>query len=188
MKVFFDMEFTGLHQNTTPISIGCVCEGSTASFYAEFTDYDIDQVDDWIRDNVLIHLRLKREHGDPTQIYHDSAFKDAVRVSGNKEAIASALYTWLYRIHEIDGQSVEMWSDCLAYDWMLLCELFKGALNIPEFIYYIPFDLATLFKVKGIDPDISREEYIDHRDTSHKHDAINDASAIYLCYQKAVTT
>jgi hypothetical protein len=38
-KVFFNTEFTGLHQNTTLISIGLVSEcGKT--FYAELTDYD----------------------------------------------------------------------------------------------------------------------------------------------------
>lgn len=187
MKVFFDMEFTGLHQNTTPISIGCVCEGSTSSFYGEFTDYDANQVDDWIRDNVLAKLRYGRKHRDPEQVWHEGAFSNDIRVSGNKEAVGSALDMWLYRLHQVDGQPIEIWSDCLAYDWVLFCELFGGALYIPKFIYYIPFDLATLFRVKGIDPDISREEYIGYRNTSHKHDAINDAVAICLCYQKAMT-
>jgi hypothetical protein len=39
-KIFFDTEFTGLHQGTTLISIGLISEcGKT--FYAEFTDYAI---------------------------------------------------------------------------------------------------------------------------------------------------
>jgi len=44
MKIFFDTEFTGLHQNTTLISIGLVTE-QEHSFYAEFDDYDKSQVD-----------------------------------------------------------------------------------------------------------------------------------------------
>ena len=51
MRLFFDMEFTGLHKNTTPISIGIVSEGGK-TFYAEFTDYDESQCDDWIKENV----------------------------------------------------------------------------------------------------------------------------------------
>ena len=39
MKVFFDTEFTGLHRNTTLISIGLVSEDGR-TFYAEFNDYD----------------------------------------------------------------------------------------------------------------------------------------------------
>ena len=47
-KIFFDCEFTGLHKNTTLISIGLISDcGKT--FYAEFTDYDKGQVDDWIK-------------------------------------------------------------------------------------------------------------------------------------------
>ena len=49
-KIFLDTEFTGLHKNTTLISLGLVSEcGKT--FYAEFTDYD--QLD--FRQFVLNH-------------------------------------------------------------------------------------------------------------------------------------
>ena len=60
MKIFMDMEFTGLHQYTTLVSIGMVTEyGDT--FYAEFTDFDENQVDGWLVDNVLDNLYLTRE-------------------------------------------------------------------------------------------------------------------------------
>ena len=52
MRIFFDTEFTGLHQNTTLISIGCIDENGR-TFYAESTDYDRSQVDDWIQKNVI---------------------------------------------------------------------------------------------------------------------------------------
>ena len=45
MKIFFDTEFTGLHKGTELISIGMVDEvGRT--FYAEFNDYDKNQIED----------------------------------------------------------------------------------------------------------------------------------------------
>ena len=44
-KIFFDMEFTGLHQKTTLISIGLIAEDGR-TFYAEFNDYDKSQLDD----------------------------------------------------------------------------------------------------------------------------------------------
>ena len=40
MKLYFDTEFTGLHKNTTLISVGLIAEDGQ-EFYAEFTDYDI---------------------------------------------------------------------------------------------------------------------------------------------------
>ena len=57
-KIFFDTEFTGLHQNTTLISIGLISEcGKT--FYSEFTDYDKSQLDDWLQENVINNLIIQ---------------------------------------------------------------------------------------------------------------------------------
>ena len=157
MKVFFDTEFTGLRQKTTLISIGCVSEDG-AQFYAELDDYDLSQVDDWLKENVTNHLWIQNpEVMPPPHVEY---------MVGNKPDVAEALRVWLYAqaVEETHDDPdtfarVEMWSDCLAYDWVLFCELFGGAFGVPSFVYYIPFDLATLFKVKGIDPDIRREEY-----------------------------
>ena len=41
MKIFFDTEFTGLHKDTSLISIGLVDEDGK-TFYAEFLDYTCD--------------------------------------------------------------------------------------------------------------------------------------------------
>lgn len=57
MKLFFDMEFTGLHKNTTPISLGIVSEDGK-KFYAEFCDYDREQCSDWILENVISHMKF----------------------------------------------------------------------------------------------------------------------------------
>ena len=55
-KVFLDTEFTGLHKKTTLISIGLVSGEKT--FYAEFTDYDKNQVGSWLKENVIDKLEL----------------------------------------------------------------------------------------------------------------------------------
>ncbi len=39
MKIFFDTEFTGLHQGTTLISIGMITEDGR-ELYCELNDYD----------------------------------------------------------------------------------------------------------------------------------------------------
>lgn len=170
MKVFFDTEFTGLHQKTTLISIGCVAEDGQ-EFYAEFTDYDAYQINDWLDKNVIAHLWY--ETGLPSKTPQGQIY-----VKGDSEYIAEELHAWLSQ-----WESVEIWSDCFAYDWVLFCGMFGGALHIPSNVYYIPFDLATLFKVKGIDPDISREEY-SGLTGGDKHNALWDAKVIKACYEK----
>ena len=58
MNLYFDTEFTGLHKNTTLISIGIISEDGK-TFYAELNDYDKSQVDEWIQSNVIDNLYLK---------------------------------------------------------------------------------------------------------------------------------
>ncbi len=178
MRVFFDTEFTGLHQNTTLISLGMIAEDGRI-FHAEFTDYDRSQIDDWLKENVLAHLRL----GDKERYSITNHLPGHnLEVVGRKSRISRALKGWLNQFDPV----VEMWSDCLAYDWVLFCELFGGALgDFPKNVYYIPFDICTLFKVKGIDPDISRLEYsgIDEP----QHNALADAKMIRACYRKAMS-
>lgn len=174
-KLFLDTEFTGLHQKTTLISIGLVTEKGN-SFYAELTDYDPLQIDDWLQTNVLDNLVLKERPDNSLVVSgHHITFK------GNKKELRSQLGKWINQ----QGPA-EIWSDCLAYDWVLFNDIFGGAFEIPKNLFYIPFDICTLFAVKGIDPDISREGFSELQNTT-KHNALDDARAIKACYNKLVT-
>lgn len=157
-KIFFDTEFTGLHQNTTLISIGMVAEDGR-ELYCELLDYDKKQVDPWIQENVIRNL-LKTNLID-------------------KESLKKAIEGFIEPY-----EKVEMWSDCLAYDWVLFNEIWGHAFNIPKKINYIPFDLCTLLKLRDIDPDINREEFVGM--IGVKHNALHDAKVIKACYEKAI--
>lgn len=161
MKVFFDTEFTGLHKNTTLMSIGLVDENGR-TFYAELSDYDPTQLDDWIKENVVANFT-----------------GDNIRT---KLTLKAELTEWLSAY-----DSVEMWSDCLAYDWVLFNDIWGHAFDIPKNVYYIPFDICTLMKIKGVDPDINREDYayegMPTPDTA-KHNSLHDAWTIKRCYEK----
>ena len=77
-----------------------------------------------------------------------------------------------------------MWGDCLSYDLVLFNQIWGHAFSIPKNVYYIPFDICTLFKVKGIDPDINREQFSELVDGSQQHNALWDAKVIKACYDK----
>lgn len=177
-KLFFDTEFTGLHQKTTLISIGIVSEcGET--FYAELTDYDQSQIDNWLQENVIDNLILPHDLG-------SNGF-GVDGIVGDTQFIKEELSKWLSQF-----ESVEMWSDCLSYDWVLFNNIFGHAFNIPKNVYYIPFDICTLFKEKGIDPDISREDFAGNSIAvfstnpvlNKKHNALWDAYVIRECFGK----
>lgn len=158
MRIFFDTEFTGLHKDTTLISIGLVAENGD-KFYAELSDYAKDQLDPWLSENIIANLT-------GTNVM-------------TKAELSVQLQLFLSKY-----DAVEMWSDCLAYDWVLFNDIFGGAFTIPKNVYYIPFDLCTLFKLKGIDPDVSREEYAGVGGV--KHNSLHDAKVIKACYEKAL--
>lgn len=173
-KVFFDTEFSGLHQNTTLISIGLISDcGKT--FYAELTDYDQTQIDDWLQENVINNLNYNDKKG--TDVFWNEGF--STEMFGNSELLKTMLNNWLSQFEQ-----VEIWSDCLSYDWVLFNQIFGHAFNIPKNVYYIPFDICTLFKIKGIDPDISREQFSEMTESSQKHNALWDAKVIRECFNR----
>lgn len=192
-KIFFDTEFTGLHQNTTLISIGLVSDcGKT--FYAELTDYDKSQLDEWLQKNVIDKLTNQNMVENLLETGYDGDNK-FVRGLCDTETLKGHLTKWLEQFGE-----VEVWSDCLSYDWVLFNQIFGHAFYIPSNVYYIPFDICTLFKIKGVDPDVNRENFVSnvmsekgeylYFDKSgnitnpQKHNALWDAKVIKMCYDK----
>ena len=187
-KLFFNCQFTGLHQKTTLISMGIVSEDGDV-FYAEFTDYDKSQVDDWIQSNVIDKCLVMKEEGviQTSRILH---------VKSDTDTIKRHLDRWLDKF-----EKVEMYGDHVAYGWVLFCNLFGDALNLPKNICYIPVDICTIFKLKGIDPDGDRLDYIypDIMDFSMlfkplsflarnrtRHNAFYNAHVTKACYEKLV--
>lgn len=218
-KIFMDSEFTGLRQDTTLISIGFITDGGK-TFYAELNDYDETQVDPWLQEHVINNLTLNYKEGserpgltaeqiiNPTMYSLDELlnYKGGrhvnVRVQCNCNKLEDILRIWLSQFREI-----EIWSDCLAYDWVLFNNIFGTAFDIPSNVYYIPFDICTLFKLKGIDPDINREDFCglgakplvmegnpsfkerqklvkQAQEQANKHNALWDAKVIKACYDK----
>jgi hypothetical protein len=134
--IFFDSEFTGLHQATTLLSIGFISEyGDT--FYAEFNDADYTQVDQWLSENIISNLKFNG-----IEVHYDDSNPGAIVMKDNTLGIKNKLIEWFSRF-----DNIEFWSDCLSYDWVLFNSIFGGAFDIPEQILYIPFDICTLFSV-----------------------------------------
>lgn len=175
MKIFLATEFTGLHQQTTLISIGLISENGK-TFYAELTDYDKNQIDEWLKKNVIDNL-LYNDLSDLGLIIDYNI--DNYRMKAASVSVKERLSEWLMQFGD-----VEIWSDCLSYDWVLFNNIFGHAFNIPKNVYYIPFDICTMFKLKGIDADISRQDFINNSVDGVKHNALYDAKVIKACFDK----
>jgi hypothetical protein len=190
MKIYYDGEFTGLHKDSTFISIGMISE-SGRTFYAEFNDFNKMQVNEWIQKNV-IDKTIYIKQGNLSEC--DYSEKDilgdkSINILGNSSTIREKLLDWLYQ--EYDSQlrelgDVVIYSDCYAYDWVLLCSLlggYKGAMGMPNYVSIYPIDLASIFQHEFNDPDINREEFCEYS-SGNKHNSLDDAKMIKLCFEK----
>lgn len=179
--IYFDTEFTGLHQNTTLISIGCITDDGK-TFYAEYTDFKKDQVTDWIKDNVFPGLKYISMEGEVDEFMKKDV-NEFVAV-GDKEYVKDAFWKW---IGILKYKNIRIYSDCLSYDWILFNEYYadvKDGMNDLKNINYIPIDLCTDLYSSDIDPDINREEFAEYNGEEEKHNALFDAKIIKLCHEK----
>lgn len=201
--VYFDTEFTGLKKNTSLISIGLVdCDGRT--FYAEFTDYNKEDLDEygWIQDNVINNLT------NPETVVEGNDW----RIVGTSSEIRECLWRWLDTISSND-KLIQFVSDVCHYDFVLLIDLLLGspnltAIDLPDNIspccVDINQDIAT--SIHRTKPDditeedfnknfvpayaafnFSREELVSGVDSFNcgivKHNALYDALVIRALHQ-----
>lgn len=188
MNLYFDCEFTGLHKNTTLISLGIVAENDK-KFYAEFSDYERKQVDSWIAENVLNHLYLS---GIPWHTAADDRISklksDGYEISKQPYIATSNSVLEYYTKHETDDGITEVYGDCAwvsvcleewlsnfdkiqfisdvcHYDFVLLIDLFGAAFNLPEYIspycHDINQDIASHYHISDAEAfDKSREHIV----------------------------
>ena len=178
MNVYFDTEFTGLQKDTTLISIGCIDENER-TFYAELTDYDKKQVNDWIQENVIDNLILGKK---PDIKIENNNYE----IVGNKKAVAKALKEWLE-----DYDEVQLISDVCHYDMVLFIDLFGSAFDIPENVnaacHDINQDIAKHLEISEKEAfDYTREDLVDEEITGDKHNSLYDAKVIKSIYAKVI--
>ena len=189
MKLFFDTEFTGLHKDTTLISIGIVSEDGR-KFYAEFTDYDESQCNDWIKENVIKNLKLA---GMGVGVSDTDENPPLRIVMGDKRYIRQEANEWLRQFNKI-----QFVSDVCHYDFILLIDLLTNggtALDLPENIsavcHDLNMDIARHFHVSDLEAfDMSREKIMNDlcktEDivTGNKHNSLYDAEVIKAIYEE----
>ena len=146
--LFLDTEFTELSRKSQLISLALLCEDSDDFFYAEFSEIEKGKCSQWIQENIITRLQFQN-----TKTFLNRT-KNSVSIKNKKPAITTELKKWIKQF-----ESVEIWADCLAYDWVLFCDLFGNARKLPENILYIPFDISTMLKLRNLNPDLDRLKY-----------------------------
>lgn len=170
LKIFFDTEFTELTQKAKLLSIALVAE-TGEQFYAECTDYLPEQINPWVQENVLEHFYLEKT---------DATNPARLEVKDNDAVIADAIRKWLLQFEiKNPGIQFQFWADVPAWDWVLFCQLFGGALHIPANIHFMCMDLATLLFCKGMDYTLPRIQLLETHEWPENyrmHNALSDAT------------
>lgn len=152
-------------------------------FYAEFSDYDEDQCDDWIRENVIKHMYARVAKRDMLDYGTRSA-----TVYGNKSHVRDMLIDWLKQFGEI-----QFVSDVCHYDFVLLIDLFGSAFDLPKNVnaacHDINQDIARHYGISEQEAfDKSREEIVSELCSEplsgRKHNALYDAAVIRAIYKE----
>lgn len=183
MKLFFDLEFTGLHKTTNIMSIGIISEDGK-KFYAEINDYDKSQVNDWLEQNVIKHFSFNYQNVAipkmPVCMCNNYACKQSF------EDVRETLNTWLNQFDEI-----QFVSDVCHYDFVLMIDLISGhaldlPINISAVCHDINQDIAAYHKISDSEAfDLSREEFLINNSVhikGEKHNALYDAKVIRAIY------
>lgn len=182
MKLFFDTEFTGLHKDTTLVSIGIVAENGQR-FYAEFSDYDESQCDNWIKENVLKHTIFARNDTLAAKLGEDS---NTTVILGSKADVRYELGEWLKQF-----DSVQFVSDVNHYDFVLLIDIFGTAFDLPGNVSAVCHDInQDIARHYGISEkeafDKSREDIVSElcsqQIKGEKHNSLYDAEVIKAIY------
>lgn len=184
MDIYFDTEFSGLHKNTTLISMGLVSEYGD-ELYLEFLDYDETQCDDWIKDNVIKHTHFLSRNIDKSKcrIYTNGQGK----YCSTKNKCSVILEKWLSDFNT----DIQLVSDCCHYDMVLFIDMFGSAFDLPEFINPVCHDInQDIAAFLGITErkafDLNREDFIKQYGTmdivGNKHNSLYDAKVIRKIY------
>lgn len=181
MKIFFDAEFTGLCKNTSLISLGMISENEY-KFYAEFSDFNKNLIDDWISCNVMHQLKYK----DKTDYYELVKINNGFNMycKGIKKDIRKVLEIWLNQFN-----NVELVSDVGHYDMVLFIDIFGTAFDLPAHIApaYIDINqiIAERYNLNLADAFEINRERIANIDTGiEKHNALYDAIIIKKIWEK----
>ena len=191
--VFFDTEFTQLSKSGELISIGLInLNGET--LYLEILGFS-PVTSPWMIDNVFAQTKWVSQTGrlkDTTNVLTLTDISKEINWSDRniegvttKDLAGKIIYRWLA---EKTTTPAIMWSDCYAYDWMLLIDILtdgQTALDVDSnLMFYIPVDISTLLLANNIDPDCNREDCAGLTDRTEKHNALYDARVIREIYLK----
>jgi hypothetical protein len=167
IRYYLDTEFVENGSTIELISIGIV-SSDLREYYAINQECDFTKANDWVKENVLVHLPGKP---DDNAIDPDRAWKTEKAIAKDiicfvkqpffKNDLSALDYKTLKQIEPKEGIDVEFWAYYGSYDWVVLCQLFGAMIDLPRgFPMYIN-DIKQWCKQLG-NPALPRQDKGEH--------------------------
>jgi hypothetical protein len=174
MKYFLDTEFIesfhkplfGKRRHFIDlISIGIVSEDNRA-FYLISSEYDYNDADQWVKENVIIPMYKKVVNGDNRNRYSADTFHKTYGEPINY--ICQRLLDWIG-----NDKDVRFYGYYCDYDWVLLCSMFGRMIDLPKGWPMYCRDLKQRFDEEFTDEIKNHKDYPVQKD---EHNALLDAA------------
>jgi len=124
-KYWLDTEFIEDGKTIDLISIGIVSEDGR-EFYAESSDADLSRANDWVKDNVLVHLWSRQSDKRSANLWTRDGGAGGLLP---RRHIALAVQDFCSP--EVHGEP-EFWGYYADYDWVVVCQLFGTMMDLPK--------------------------------------------------------
>lgn len=165
MKYWLDTEFIEDGKTIDLISIGIVAEDGRV-FYCEVIEAELWRADEWVKKNVLPHLRCRRG-SQP----HWIAFDGEVGGYWARDSIAGAIKEFC---DPATYGKPEFWGYYADYDWVVFCQLFGRMIDLPKGFPMYCRDLKQWADMLG-NPELPKQD-------STEHHALADARWNHVAY------
>jgi len=144
MKYFFDTKFIegfrkplfGKRSHFIDlISIGIVAEDGR-TYYAISNEYNYNDADDWVKENVIIPMYTQEISGDRRNHIDAVHFHKCIPNGKSNKQIAEEIKHFCNPelfLHNIAEPELEFYGYYADYDWVLLCSLFGRMIDLPKY-------------------------------------------------------
>ena len=176
MRFFLDTEFIESAVGIELVSIGIVSErGDT--FYAESTNFDERNADQWVKDNVLSKLTWWGNENSDKSYHNGSTLRNANNTLkseffGPDVFIRDGILRWMSDIAGTRNLDPQFYAYFADYDWVIFCRLFGRMINLPKGFPHFCMDLKQMMEERGLDTEWKRQQC---PDPEGEHNALVDA-------------
>lgn len=157
-RIFFDFEFHKHGNQLDLLSAGFVAEGHGPELYMEFRHSPVE-LSSWLREHVCPKMNWES--------------KDRI----SPEYGALLLQTW---IEDMDC-TPEFWAYFSAHDWVCLCDMFGGMVNVPKAWPHLAMDLQQHWLTEH---NANRTLRPKKMGPTKRHNALEDARWDRLFYER----